>query len=404
MKTGSIATMAVCALLAGCSGGPHGSGFGDGNGSSGDDSNLFDAGGGTFGDDGGQGFPLDPNKDNDGDGYVYADDCNDRDPLVNPGAFEVPNDGIDNDCDGVKDNPDPPCDANLAFDSSSSMDLLKAMGVCRFTTDTAQGKKRIWGALSAKITRADGSGGVEAKQYGIMPGFGPNVPAREGNSILALSSGTARLPTMPGFLTPISPSYQGFSEVTPPNGWPKNTQGCPDPGSPTANDSSALDVTIRVPTNAGTLKFDLDFYSSEYIDWVCSPFNDTFIALLTTKAPIDPQYNGNISFDSKGGPINVNSGFFEVCTPGSNAGHSFACAKGTNELQGTGFWIPSQSSQNGATSWLQTKAPVVPGETIRIRFMIWDTGDHILDSTILLDNLGWETTSVPGPGTQRPPR
>ncbi len=45
----------------------------------------------------------------DGDGYLDVQcgeiDCNDADPLVNPGALEVQDDGFDNDCDGFTDEP-----------------------------------------------------------------------------------------------------------------------------------------------------------------------------------------------------------------------------------------------------------------------------------------------------------
>ena len=37
--------------------------------------------------------------DNDGDGFI-EDDCDDGDGSVCPGASEIPNDGIDQDCDG----------------------------------------------------------------------------------------------------------------------------------------------------------------------------------------------------------------------------------------------------------------------------------------------------------------
>ncbi|MEZ4238938.1 MAG: putative metal-binding motif-containing protein [Myxococcota bacterium] len=38
--------------------------------------------------------------DQDGDGVVYADDCDDDDPSVYPGALEIPYDGVDSDCNG----------------------------------------------------------------------------------------------------------------------------------------------------------------------------------------------------------------------------------------------------------------------------------------------------------------
>jgi hypothetical protein len=68
---------------------------------------------------------------------------------------------------------------------------------------------------------------------------------------------------------------------------------------------------------------------------------------------------------------------------------------GNGELQGTGFYDPGSDcgqsdSGGGSTSWLTTKAPVAPGETITLQLIIWDTGDQAYDSTVLLDDWQWQ--------------
>lgn len=348
---------------------------------------------------------IDPEKDNDGDGYVFKDDCNDGNPEVNPGAYEVPGDGVDNDCNGKVDEVDD-CDSVVDlnhYKSTNGLDFAKALGLCRTATAGATGKDKTWGVISAQLVRADGSALVtgQSVQHGILKKFGPLGP-RAGKNMIVLSSGTARTPDYPEFSEPRTKSFSvSTNEVTPPAGHPQNAGGCSEPFKKTANDSVNLKLKIRVPTNANSFKFDFDFFSSEYSTFVCSSYNDTFVAILDSKKPLDPKYAKNISFDSKGSPVNVNSGFFEACTAGTYKGKTFPCSKGTAELVGTGFW-DTDPKQNGATSWLETKAPVIPGEEITIQFMIWDTGDHILDSTVILDNWRWDAKPTTGPVTDRP--
>lgn len=59
------------------------------------------------------------------------------------------------------------------------------------------------------------------------------------------------------------------------------------------------------------------------------------------------------------------------------------------------------STNGGATGWLSSQAPVQPGEAFTLELMIWDTGDGILDSSVLIDNFSWAEGEV-SVATDRP--
>ena len=91
--------------------------------------------------------------DADGDGFTNPVDCNDCSPQINPGAFDEPGNGQDEDCNGVEDDGAIDCDMALPV-TGSAEDAARAIGLCRFVTGADPG----WGVLSAKFVRADGTG------------------------------------------------------------------------------------------------------------------------------------------------------------------------------------------------------------------------------------------------------
>ncbi len=351
-----------------------------------------------------------PDEDRDQDGFTKDDgDCNDCDANVNPNAVEVILDSYgegagggpasepaDEDCDGEIDEAPEVCDATIAIDSMDPLDAARAVGLCKIAAGPNDS-----GVVSAQWVSVDGSPAPANANYhlghGVLDGFGPNVNAQEGSKIFALSSGAAREPGDPGYQSP-----SGFDKgitMGHPQGFPKESPSCPNTITGTPRDGAAVEVTIRVPSNAYGFSFDFNFYTYEWPGFVCSTYNDFFIAILD---PIPAgQTDGNISFDQLGNPVSVNNAFLEVCgctsgPPCSAGGKNFTCALGNQELMGTGFGPDTEFSNHGATSWLQTAAPVEPNTVIKIRWGTYDSGDGVLDSTTLIDNWRW----VAEPGTQ----
>jgi hypothetical protein len=347
-----------------------------------------------------------PGEDGDHDGFTGLEgDCNDCDPNVNPNAIEViattGTDGglptpVDENCDGMVDNLTPPCDIGLPVDDNDPMSAARAVDICH----VASGPKD-WGVVSAKWVLADGSpppsNPAFALGHGILTAFGPNVKVQAGGRMLGLSSGTARQVTDPGYQS-VGGFDKGYTSNSP-MGFPKESPACPNVTTGAAHDAAGLELVVRAPSNAHGFSFNFNFFTYEWPSYICSQYNDFFVALLS---PIPMgQADGNISFDSQGNPVSVNNAFIEVCgcafsggPPCQAGGKSFSCALGDTGLVGTGF--QDQFQDHGSTGWLFSKAPVDPGQEITMRWAVYDSGDGVLDSSTLIDNWQW----IAEPGTQ----
>jgi hypothetical protein len=346
----------------------------------------------------------------DGDGWTSCngDCCETPGPacstpkLVNPGAYEVLNNSVNDDCDAATSDTVAPaaCSTVADFTAVTASDVAKAMDICQTTTaNPAQMKDKKWGLLSAGHRLANGNAPAATQlsnmqnwQTAILINYGTAMLPKAGPTMAGISSGRMRDQNDPNFVNP--PDTDHMHSSNPPavylaahGGALPGSAGCNGgicPAGSGANDSVAIRLSIRVPTNAKSFSYDFRFISYEYWDWACSNYNDFYLALLTTGAPGIPA-DKNISFDALNNPVSVNNGFFDVCVPKG----CYTCPAGSGALNGTGM-----GTTGGATKWLTTDAPIVPGETMQLDLMIFDVTDTWLDSNALLDNFRWNLATV----------
>jgi hypothetical protein len=315
------------------------------------------------------------------------------------------------------------CDAALASNSTNALFYAAAMDLCQQTTEAGTSP----GLISATLTLASGAGSPALVSHSIRTSFGGNNVPRSGASMVVLSTGAAAASGQS------NPSYNAFqpgldtgtSSSAPADWLAANggafpvAPGCPAAASTTAFNPVMLTLRVRVPSYAHSFRVSAKFFAADFPEYVCSSYNDVFVALLdstysgTPANPADKNLAVYVAPSTSRYPVGVNlasgnTGLFNDCVNG-NTGCSdgvpgtISVCTGTTGLVGTGFDLAAPGSCNGnslvggATSWLQIRGNVVPGEVITLRFAVWDTGDATSDSVVLLDNFAWSPdTTTPG--------
>jgi hypothetical protein len=370
----------------------------------------------------------DPNGDADHDGYTPAmGDCNDCNPSINPGAIQIPGDPTDYACNGAPGQV-------VACDSTNggkrdATSLANAFEEC---------DPRFF--LSATLV-----GPSVDKARKVVPTFGILKPVQGANMAL-ISSGIAADKSDPDFdkTQEEDPGTDLMNSAMHPYPNIMPNPMCMGAGSAMTsepsmvNDYTELVVKLKAPSNVNSFSFDFNFFSAEYPVYVCTEFNDEFLVLQESNGEF--QTATNIAFDMQKNPVTVNNGFFTVCTNDTSKPYTQNCKKPVSDINGTGFEDPpgglggggglnlpcstdadcsafgvtckagmcdlgglggggGGGIPGGSTGWLTTTSPVTPGENVTLHFIIFDEGDHILDSAALIDNFRWGTSVVSTPTT-----
>ncbi len=416
----------------------------------------------------------DATQDDDGDDYTICNEAGDaildccdnvqsckttRPDLIHPNQEDCFGNGIDDNCSGTPDdNPDFLCGqasggdenackiknrtcSNLTtwkyneksnISATGALALAQAFDACLDIVTEASMKP---GLIEFSISPAsDYNIGIDPRQFNIKDGMydvlgNKLIEPRVGGSFVILSSGIAgdsQTELQAHGVDDVKMSLGG--SIPEPYRTAHHNQLQTHPlcasGGADIYDTVRLHLKMRAPETAKGISFDFRFFSREYPYYVCSKYNDFFLALLTDEngQPIvtdtSDTPDGNISFDRAGNPISVNNAFFTTCAASPCSGvfekamsdkcpammscdastqtcGGDLCTDGMTELAAyypefySGTGDDPKVKRGGGTAWLTTKAPVNPGEIFNLDFYIWDTGDLRFDSSVILDNFQW---------------
>jgi len=146
-------------------------------------------------------------------------------------------------------------------------------------------------------------------------------------------------------------------------------------------DFASLEMKLDVPSNMYYIEYYIRFLSVEYPEYVNTKYNDEVTITVISPSHGTTQHS-----------LNVNTGRFEVMAsdmPGT--GFDVFAVSGDPDMVDIVTRTPNAGGDAGATYSTLYQHPVSPGERITVIFEITDAGDNLLDSTVFIDGLAFDS-------------
>jgi hypothetical protein len=297
----------------------------------------------------------------------------------------------DGSSDGAKMDDGPPelCEApgNLVScdATADSPTIFNALGL-----NCVGGPDQVIPIVGEGFNQTDAGTWAVASQFGtfVDPVSGePIWSPTEGENFLVLSSGQVGTPNASGALP-----AQGSDSSGNPDGKPlpapmtamsgsgaapfvgcDGVGDCSDSlagqwaaGGNEANDLIWFQFASQVPGGTHGFSVDFAYFSEEFPEFVGTTYNDMFVVWSDSET-----YTGNLCFVDD-----------EPCTVTALWPTQFQ--NNDPELDGTGF------AGDGATGWFQIKGSAEPLELLQLSFAVFDMGDTVLDTYVIIDNFQWD--------------
>ncbi len=402
---------------------------------------------------------LPAHTDQDGDGYIRCEndacdipeECPGHDPaLINPNAFEVPNNGLDDNSNGEIDEV-VTCDSGVSMSGikNNGEYLAKAMDTCEgyiSATLSLAGDPVTESICDGPATQgSDGNSQLppeiqrpsltepyfddKYKTYAVANKFGNVITANKSDLLTILSTGPYNSPTMNASEATLDAGDMKTASKVPTD-WINRQKNCKFPESeackgegvisteelddqcsgtesPSVQDPIMLTVKMKVPINANAFSFDFYFFSIEFPGLVCTEYNDFFIALLdSTFNEVNPNserknnWDKNMAVDDKKNPMGVSiapNGIFRRCDKEGCSGSGIGGIGGGNK---NGECDACEQPEELAGTGFQyecTTIPIIGKQCDGHGGTGWfaASGNVVPGEEITLRFAVWETGSVP---------